>query len=124
MRLQPDGDIEVSLQETITVEIEATETAFLAHTGAISIGQWTKVDRPSPSQEVRRFIVTEAFSANFSFVSGFDFSLGEDGKIAAGAQYTVRISGTGPGGYVRSRTIKPISILPTTRVFAFEMGQG
>ena len=85
MKLQTDGDIEVSLQETVTMEIEATDTAFLAHTGAISVGQWTQVEHPSPSREVRRFIITEAFSTNFSFVTGFDFSLGEAGTISANA---------------------------------------
>ena len=124
MRLQQDGDLEVSLGETITVAIEATDTAFLAHTGPIQLGQWTSVNRVSPSKEVRQFTVTAAFSTNFSFVIGFDFSLGPAGKILATAQYSVRITGTGPGGFDRPRTVRPTTILPTSRVFSFEVGQG
>ena len=124
MVLQPDGDMEVSLGETVTMEITATKTAFLAHTGAISHGQWLKVERPSSSKEIRHFKVTDNFSANFSYTTGFDFSTGQGSKISANAQYKLKISGDGPGGYERKRTIKPTSILPTARVFAFEVGQG
>jgi hypothetical protein len=124
MRLQRDGDIEVSPGETITVEIEAMNTAFLAHTGALRLGQWATVDRVSPLKEVRKFSVTSTFSTNFFVGIGFDFSLGPAGTIAASAKYDVRISGTGQGGFVRQRTIVPTSILPTTRVFSFEVGQG
>lgn len=124
MRLQQDGDLEVSLGETVRVEIEATDTAFLAHTGPIQLGQWTSVDRVPPSKEVRQFTVTAAFSTNFSFATGFDFSLGPGGTILPTAQYSIRITGTGPGGFVRQRTIRPTAILPTSRVFSFEVGQG
>lgn len=121
MRLQQDGDLEVSLGETVTVEIEASGTAFLAHTGAIQLGQWTLVDRVSPSKEVRKFTVTAAFSRNFSFGCGFDFSLGPEGVILPQAHYTVRITGTGLGDPPRRRIIRPTSILPATRVFTFEV---
>ena len=124
MRLQQDGDMEVSLEETVVMEIRATKTAFLAHTGPISLGQWLRVEHPSPLKEVRRFKVAGTFSTNFSYVIGFDFSIEQGGKISSNAQYKVRIWGDGPGGYVRTRTIKPTSILPSTRVFAFEVGQG
>lgn len=124
MRLQQDGELEVSLGETVTVEIEAMDTAFLAHTGALQLGQWATVTQASSSREVRTFTVTPTFSANFSFGIGFDFSLGPQGTIAASAKYDVRISGTGPGGFVRQRTIVPVSILPAVRVFSFEVGQG
>jgi hypothetical protein len=124
MRLQPDGDIEVSLGETVTMEITATKTAFLAHTGAISHGQWLKVQCLSPSKEIRHFKVTNKFSANFSYTTGFDFSTDRGGKISANAKYKVKIWGDGPGGYERKRTIGPTSILPTSRVFAYEVGQG
>lgn len=124
MRLQDDGDMEVSIKETVLVEIEAKETVLLAHTGPIHVGQWVEVTSPSHLKEVRRFIVTEAFSDNFSFTTGFDFSPDDTDKIPPTAQYTIRISGDGPGGYERKRTIKPTSMLPATRVFAFEVGQG
>lgn len=123
MRLQIDGDIEVSINETVTVEIEATDTAFLAHTGPIHVGQWAEVTRPSMKEE-RHFKVTEAFSMNFSFTTGFDFSPDESGKIPSTAKYTIRISGDGPGGYVREREVNLTTMLPATRVFAFEVGQG
>jgi hypothetical protein len=123
MKLQQDGDFEVSQNETITVEIEATDTAFLAHTGPIQLGQWMSITRVSPTKEVREFKVTPLFSTNFSFTIGFDFSL-QEGKIPATAQYTLRITGTGSGGFNRPRNIKPTSILPTTRVITFEVGQG
>ena len=124
MKLQRDGDMEASLGETVTVEIEARDTAFLAHTGPIQVGQWTEVKHPSPLKEVRRFLITKAFSTNFSFTTGFDFSLGPNDKIPSTAQYTLRVSGTGPGGYVRNRVIRPTSMLPTTRIATFEVGQG
>ena len=123
MKLQNDGDIEVSINEVVIVKIEATDTAFLAHTGPIRVGQWAEVTRTS-MKEVRRFKVTESFSANFSFTTGFDFSPDESGKIPSTAKYTIRISGDGPGGYVRKRVISPTTMLPATRVFAFEVGQG
>ncbi len=124
MRVQPDGDLEVSIKETITVEIEATDTAFLAHTGPIQHGQWATVDHVTASKEVRTFTVSSAFSSNFSFTTGFDFSPGPGGTIPATAQYTTRITGSGPGGAVRKRVIQPTSILPSSRVFSFEVGQG
>lgn len=124
MRLQPDGDLEVSLGETVTVEIEATDTAFLAHVGPLHVGQWASVTLVSPQKEVRKFTVSNTFSSNFSFTSGFDFSLGPAGKILATAQYTVRISGSGPGGHVRTRDVAPQSILPSLKVFSFEVGRG
>ena len=124
MRVQQDGDLEVSIGETVTVEIEATDTAFLAHTGPIHLGQWTSVDRVSSSKEVRKFTVSTAFSSNFSFTTGFDFSPGPGGTIPATAQYTIRITGSGPGGAVRERVTQPTSILPSSRVFSFEVGQG
>jgi len=121
MRLQQDGDLEVSLGEIITVEIEATDTAFLAHAGAIQQGQWTSVTNPSPSKEVRQFTATSAFSKNFVFAIGFDFSLGPDGKIPANASYSVQLTSNMPGPPLRPRTIRPTSILPSTRVFTFEV---
>ena len=124
MRLQQDGDLEVSLGETVTVEIEATNTAFLAHTGALQVGQWQSVQHFAPIREVREFTVTTSFSRNFSFSIGFDFSPEPDGKISPTAKYAVRIRGTGPGGFVRQRTVQPTAILPTTRVFSFQVGQG
>jgi hypothetical protein len=124
MRLQQDGDLEVSMAEIVTVEIEAFDTAFLAHTGPLQLGQWTAVTRVSPTKEVRTFVVTPTFSTNFAFATGFDFSPAAGGRIPATARYTIRISGSGPGGFVRQRTIEPIAILPTTRVFSFEVGQG
>jgi hypothetical protein len=124
MRVQPDGDLEVSPGETVTVAIEATDTAFLAHTGHLQLGQWASVTHPSPLKEQRTFTVSNTFSTNFSFTTGFDFSLGPGGKIAATAHYTVRISGTGPGGAVRLRDVGPQSILPSLKVFSFEVGRG
>ena len=124
MRAQPHGDLEVSLQETVTVEIEATDTAFLAHTGPIQLGQWASVTRVSPMREVRTFTVSNTFSAAFSFVIGFDFSPAAGSTIPATAQYALRISGDGPGGAVRERVTRPTTILPVTRVFSFEVGQG
>ena len=101
------------------------KTAFLVEMGPIDSGQWAEeVTRPSQLKEVRCFIVTDAFSMKFSFTTGFDFTLDDTGKITPTAQYTIRISGDGPGEYVRERVIKPTSILPTTRVFAFEVGRG
>ena len=123
MRLQDDGDMVVSNGETVLVEIEAADTAFLAHTGPIHVGQWAEVTRHL-LEEVRRFTVTEAFSVNFSFTTGFDFSLDDNGQIPPTAQYTIRISGDGPGGYVRERVVNPTTMLPATRVFAFEVGEG
>ena len=123
--MQKDGELEVSNGEIVSVEIEAKETAFLVNTGAISGGQWLEeVTRPSQLKEVRRFKVTEEFSTKFSFTTGFDFSLDESDKIPATAQYTVCISGDGPGEYVRKKVIRPTSILPITQVFAFEVDQG
>jgi hypothetical protein len=124
MRLNANGDLEVSLGETVTMEIVATDTAFLAHTGAIRQGSWGSVKRTSAKNEISEFAVSAAFSHNFFFVVGFDFSLGPAGTILPTAQYILTIRGTGPGGFVRSRTILPISILPTSRVFSFEVGQG
>ena len=124
MRVQQDGDLEVSLGETVTVEVDATNTAFLAHTGPLQLGQWASVTHVSPAKEIRRFTVSNAFSTNFSFTTGFDFSPGPGGTIPATAEYTVRISGSGPGGAVRTRRIKPQSILPSVKVFSFEVGQG
>ena len=122
MRLQDDGDLEVSIGETVFVEIEAKETAFLANTGAISGGQWVEeVTRPSQLKEVRRFIVTEAFSTKFSFTTGFDFTRDDTGKIPATAQYTIRISGDGPGEETFNHIIEPIGMLPTTFVFPFQV---
>lgn len=122
MRLQQDGDLEVSLAETVTVEIEATDTAFLASTGPIQLGQWTApIAHPAPSKEVRQFTVTAAFSKNFSFAIGFDFSLGPAGAILPTARYTVRVTGSGAGVAPPLRTIRPVSILPATRVFTFEV---
>lgn len=124
MRVQPDGDLEVSPGETVTVEIEATDTAFLAHTGPLQLGQWASVAHPSPLKEVREFTVSNTFSTNFSFTTGFDFSLGSGGLIPATAKYVLIISGTGPGGSTRKRTIRPQAILPAVKVFSFEVGQG
>jgi hypothetical protein len=124
MRVQADGDLEVSIGETVTVEIEATDTAFLAHTGALSVGQWGSADHVSAAREVRTFTVTAAFSSNFSFTTGFDFSTGADGKIPQTAKYRVRVSGSGPGGAIRERVTMPTAILPSARVFSFEVGQG
>jgi hypothetical protein len=124
MRVQPDGDLEVSPGETVTVEIEATDTAFLAHTGPLQLGQWASVTHPSALTEVRRFTVSNTFSTNFSFTTGFDFSPGSGGTIPTTAKYVVNISGTGPGGSTRRRTIRPQSILPSVKVFSFEVGQG
>jgi hypothetical protein len=124
MRVQDDGDLEVSPGETVTVEIEAFETAFLAHTGPLQVGQWVSVTRVSPTKEVRLFTVSRAFSASFSFTIGFDFSPGAGGQIPATAKYVTRITGSGPGGAVRERENKPTSILPSTRSFSFEIGQG
>lgn len=124
MRLLPNGNVAVSSGETVTVEIEAKDTAFLASTGAIQLGQWSVLDRSVTTKEVRRFTVSGSFSGHFAFGIGFDFSLGPQGKIPATAQYTVKVSGTGPGGFIDSSTVLPSSILPTTRVFPFEVGQG
>jgi hypothetical protein len=124
MRKQPDGDLEVSLGETVTVVIEATDTAFLASTGPIQLGQWSSIDRDSPRREIRRFTVSRAFSSNFSFTIGFDFSAGQGGTIPATARYTVTLTGSGPGGATRQRIVEPTSILPTSRIFSFEVGQG
>jgi hypothetical protein len=124
MREQNDGDLEVSLGETVTVVIEARDTAFLAHTGAISVGQWASVERSTPTREVRTFTASSTFSAAFSFTIGFDFSLGANGKIPATALYTTTVTGSGPGGAVRRRENAPASILPVSRVFGFEVGQG
>ena len=124
MRVQNDGDLEVSIGETVTVEIEATGTAFLAHTGPFSVGQWLSADHVTPAREVRTFTVSPAFSSSFSFTTGFDFSTGPDGQIPQTAQYRVRVTGTGPGGAVRERVTAPTSILPSARVFSFEVGQG
>ena len=124
MRVQQDGDLEVSLGETVTVEIEAFDTAFLAHTGSLHIGQWSSSDRLSPTREVRRFTVSQTFSSNFSFTIGFDFSPAANGRIPATALYTIRISGSGPGGAVRQRQNGPTLMLPATRSFSFEIGQG
>ncbi len=124
MREQNDGDLEVSIGETVTVEIEARDTAFLAHTAAISVGQWTSVDRPTPTKEVRTFTVTSTFSASFSFTIGFDFSPGANGKIPPTALYTTTVTGSGPGGAVRRRENAPAAILPVSRVFGFEVGRG
>lgn len=124
MRVQPDGDLEVSPGETVTVEIEATGTAFLAHTGPLQLGQWASITHPSTLSEVRTFTVSNTFSTTFSFTTGFDFTPGPGGMIPATARYTVSISGTGPGGKTRTRTIRPQSILPAVKVFSFEVGQG
>ena len=124
MRLQQEGDLEVSLGEIVTVEIEAANTAFLAHTGALQVGQWQSVQHFAPSREVREFTVTTSFSNIFSFTVGFDFSPAPDGKISPTAKYVVRIRGIGPGGFVRQRTVQPMAILPTTLVFSFQVGQG
>jgi hypothetical protein len=124
MRVQADGDLEVSIGETVTVEIEATDTAFLAHTGPLSLGQWASVNRVSPAKEVRTFTVSNTFSTNFSFTTGFDFSPGAGGLIPATALYSVRITGSGPGGAERRRFNQPTAILPAVRVFSFEVGQG
>ena len=124
MRQQLDGDLEVSMGETVTVEIEAADTAFLAHTGAISVGQWSTANRVTPNKEVRTFVVAPTFSTNFSFTIGFDFTHGAGGTIPASAVYTIRISGSGPGGHVRQRETGPTSILPSTQSFSFEIGQG
>ena len=123
MRLQMDGDLEVSIGETVTVEIVATDTAFLAHTGPISVGEWLTTDATA-NREVRTFTVTPTFSLNFSFTTGFDFSTGPDGKIPLTAQYRVTVTGSGPGGAVRQRVTVPTAILPSARVFSFEVGQG
>jgi hypothetical protein len=65
------------------------------------------------------------FSRNFSFSIGFDFSPAAGGEtILPSAQYTVRITGDGPSGFVRHRTIVATPILPTVRVFSFEVGKG
>ena len=124
MRVQDDGDLEVSPGEMVTVEIEAFQTAFLAHTGPLHIGQWLTVTRVSPTTEVRTFIVTQTFSSSFSFTIGFDFSPADGGKIPSTAKYVTRITGSGPGGAVRVRENRPTSILPATRSFSFEIGQG
>jgi hypothetical protein len=124
MRLQADGDLEVSLGETITVEIEAFDTALLAHAGAIQLGQWSSVDQVSASREVRRFSPSSTFSTNFSFGIGFDFSPGPAGPISPMARYKVRITGNGPGAFERERIIRPAAILPTVRIFSFEVGHG
>jgi hypothetical protein len=124
MRVQQDGDLEVSLGETVTVEIEATNTAFLAHTGVLQVGQWQSVQHFAPSREVRVFTVTSSFSKKFSFAIGFDFSPAPDGNVSPTAKYVVRISGTGPGGFVRQRTVQPAALLPSILVFSCEMGQG
>jgi len=124
MRVQTDGDLEVSIGETVTVEIEATDTAFLAHTGPISTGQWRSSDHVSDDREVRTFTVSKAFSSNFSFTTGFDFSMGPDGRIPRTARYRIRVTGSGPGGAVRERVTIPTAILPAARVFSFEVGQG
>ena len=124
MRVQPDGDLEVSPGETVTVEIEATDTAFLAHTGPLQLGQWASVTHPSALKEVRKFTVSNTFSTNFSFTTGFDFSPRSGGTIPATAKYVVSIAGTGPGGSTRTRTVRPQSILPSVKVFSFEVGQG
>ena len=124
MKLQKDGDMEVCKNETVCVEITATDTAFIASTGPIVAGKWAKVTHPSNVKEIRCFKVTKDFSDNFSFTTGFDFTLDNTGKINPAAQYTIRISGNGKCDYVRKRVIRPTKILPTTRVFAFEVGQG
>jgi hypothetical protein len=124
MREQDDGDLEVSPGETVTVAIEARDTAFLAHTGAISVGQWASVEHPTLTKEIRTFTVSATFSASFSFTIGFDFSPGPNGKIPATALYTTIVTGSGPGGAVRRRENGPASILPVSRVFGFEVGRG
>lgn len=122
VRFQDDGYLEVSIGETVFVEIEAKETAFIASIGAISGGKWVEEEtRPSQLKEVRRFIVTEAFSTKFSFTTGFDFSPDESGKIPATAKYTIRISGDGPGEETFEHFIEPIGMLPTTFVFRFQV---
>jgi hypothetical protein len=125
MRKQADGDLEVSIGEKVTVQIEATGgTAFLAHASGIRHGQWEVVSNPTLVREVREFTVGPAFSKNFSFTTDFDFSATAGGPIPAGAQYSIRITGSGPGGAVRQRTIVPGAILPVSLVFSFEVGQG
>ena len=121
MKLQANGDLEVSIGETVMVEIKATETAFLAETGPICDGQWAEVTCPSQLKEVRRFRVTEEFSMKFSFTTGFDFSPDESGNIPATAQYTICISGDGPGECIFEQVIEPIGMLPTTFVFPFQV---
>jgi len=124
MKLQQDGDLEVALGETVTVEIEAAGTAFLAHTGSLQLGQWKSINNVPP-KEVRMFTVGPTFSRNFSFSIGFDFSPAVGGNtILPSAQYTVRITGDGPSRFVRERIIQATPILPTVRVFSFEVGQG
>ncbi len=124
MRLQQNGDMAVSIGETVTVEIAAQDTAFLAHTSSILTGQWQSAVHPDSVSEARIFVVSDKFSHVFHFTIGFDFSPGKSGKIAATARYDVRISGDGQGGYVRQRPVKPISTPPTSLVFSFEVGQG
>jgi hypothetical protein len=120
MRQQADGDLEVVRGETVTVEMTADFTALLAHASAINRGRWTSVSIVG-STETRKFTVDQTFSNPFHFVIGFDFTPGPTGVIDPLANYTIEISGDGPGGHVRRRTVRPEEILPTTRVFNFEV---
>lgn len=122
MKQQLDGDLEVSQGETVTVVIVADFTALLAHSSAIDRGRWESVVI-SGSTETRQFTVDAAFSNPFHFVVGFDFSPGTGGTIDPNARYTITITGDGPDGFVRKRTIFPTAILPTTRVFNFEISK-
>ena len=125
MRKQRDGDLEVSMGEKITVEIEASGgTALLAHASGIRQGQWEAVSNPTLLKEVREFTVGPAFSKNFSFTTEFDFSAPAGAKISPEARYSIRITGSGPGGSVRERTVVPGAILPVALVFSFEVGKG
>jgi hypothetical protein len=120
MRQQLDGDLEVIMGETIKVSIDSNLTALLAHSSAIDRGRWSSVVIQG-SNETREFTVDLTFSNPFHFVVGFDFSPGPGGVIDPNASYTITVSGDGPGGFVRKRTILPRGILPTTRVFNFEV---
>ena len=120
MRQQIDGDLEVVMGETVTVSIESDLTALLAHSSAIDRGRWASVVIEG-ANETRHFNVDATFSNPFFFVVGFDFSPGAGEVIDPNASYTITISGDGPGGFVRRRTILPGGILPTTRVFNFEV---
>ena len=119
MHRKPNGDMGVLDAETVTVSIVATNTQMLVSKDCIGPEQWCEMQNPDEPKKTYYHTVTKDTREIFDLVLAFDFR-----PYSEEAAYQLEICGSGPGDYVRKRTVRKKGNKPTTRVYTFsEVGK-
>ncbi|HSR69208.1 MAG TPA: hypothetical protein VLU25_14830 [Acidobacteriota bacterium] len=104
MRELPDGTLEVSEGETVTVTVTARNHPFLAAFSDLKHRQWQNIRYESERSQVREVNFTNGFPPDDRFVVTYDF-IQDDGETPTGASYLERVEGD-MGSYFRESTIE------------------